>query len=362
MLRTKKLLGNHWKHESDFNTHEEYVNYIQSLPFSSQLKIAEANIPVAQRVLAAYYHDLKKFDESAIWWKKAAKNEDPLALLHETEESLIAEKIDQAKSFHASALNVIKKTNDIKFKKFVLEVANNISNKFVFSFFNLGLKKYEENKLEEAKELWKQAADLGSPAAAYNIAKLVKDENPKEAIYYSNLTLFLSQGPNADNSNELRAAAHNLLGTLLADSLSKEANYKELEEIVAHFKKAEAYEKDRGANENLNKFIRIIPDEEIKKTLLKETEVILFNNGIYKTISEMLSHPFISPTKTNNWLTYPDPRDEQKLSNEENEKNIKYLNKLTHSVYDSPLTQFSTNQSEQAKESEINQVIGFKKC
>jgi len=295
-----------WNDAASYQTQAEYIDYIQSLSLKTQQEMAHAGVVVAQRMLASYFHDQKDYDQSTYWWKKAAENNDPVAILHQADVCRLVKLPDDAQLCCDRALDAVNDCKDHDFVSFIKEIAADTLTRIAVLYFESGLELHRQKDVEGAKRCWIKAADLGEPSAAYNVATMFKTTRPKDAIHYLDLVLFLSQ--QADNINKYRADAHNMLGTILAEALPQQCKYNELLEIITHFRKAIAYKQDPSYQHNLDQLMKIVTDKSIWQQLMMDSEPLEYKNGIIKTTSETLSHPNMSKEQVETWLQYQDPR------------------------------------------------------
>lgn len=296
-----------WDQIGDHPSHASYIKYLQSLSLAEQIHKAKKNDVIAQRMLATHYYDQEEYETALFWGEKALANKDPITLIERANLYIQQGKFQEAKSTCNEALLQVHASIDKDFISAVVDIADETLMRVAVVLFNEGLKKHKAKDLVGALNDWKQASDF-DPNAAYNSALLLhKNHNLSEAIFYVKLALFLSTR-HVDKQN-FRGVAHNLLGMLLAEMLPKKCSYIELLEVVTHAQKAIAYSNgDKLYKSNLDGFMRSISDENIKNNLLKDSEVLSFKNGIFKTVSEMLSHPTKTEAETQVWLAYEDPR------------------------------------------------------
>ena len=104
-----------WKKPSDFKTESEFGKYFHTLPIETQIEMAEANIPVAQRHLASSYYVNGEHEKSISLLHKASANGDPVALLQEAQVNLMNEDFVQAKTYLLLAFAKIDESKDEEF-------------------------------------------------------------------------------------------------------------------------------------------------------------------------------------------------------------------------------------------------------
>src|SRR5262245_34261832 len=96
-----------YKLPSEFTSQSKFIEYFHQLPLETQLEMANANIPIAQRMVAAHFYDQKDFTTSQRWWHRAAENKDAVALLHQAEVAILIPDLEAVEQYYKSMLEAI---------------------------------------------------------------------------------------------------------------------------------------------------------------------------------------------------------------------------------------------------------------
>ena len=301
-----------WKKPSEFKTEAEFSDNFHALPIETQIKMADTNIPAAQRLLAVIYYAQREHEKSSALWAKAAANNDIVALLHEAKGNASKTKLELAKEQIERAAALLKTSQDNDFVAYMQPILKDRQTLISEEFFKDAVIYCHINDLETAKKSWQQAADLNHADAAYHLAKIAFSENNTEGVYhFANLALHLSY--QLKKPEVMRAAAHNFLALTKIEVTSfATANYDELFAIVSHLRKATVYDKNNQRYlDNIKKLLNEIDKvklDETSKHLLLDAIPYPLPNGIIKTLGEMFLIAKLSYKQEEVWSEYPDPR------------------------------------------------------
>lgn len=140
--------------------------------------------------------------------------------------------------------------------------------------------------------------------AAYYTATALVEKNPAKAEYYAKLALHLSK--NSENRDICRAAAHNLLASILKQKFGTKIQYSEYLDIISHVRLAIAYRDSETYQKNLQLLLEPL-DEKTARQLISDSEVLQLKNGCYKTMYDFLSHPNLGKEGADAWAEYQHP-------------------------------------------------------
>lgn len=300
-----------WHTPLEFKTEGEYQIYFQSLPFETQLAIAESGIAQAQRYVAGYYQKLKEYEKSGPWWEKACANNDPVALLHEGDLRLRLDALDESLKYYNRAQDAVQKSKDNEFKDCILKEVETSKIKLSVAYSANGIDLFPTNEAA-AKVCFEKSLTLcDHPASAYNLGLIqMNTKNYKTAAYNFRLALHFSA--KSETPNELRALCHYYLGRakLITLGNNETASYKTLLSIATHLHKAVTYGDKPMFVEEFNNFLDSIKDEEVKLSLQKDSTPLQLKSGIFKGAQELFSSNLNEATaqEKEDWKQYPDPR------------------------------------------------------
>ncbi|MDR3503648.1 MAG: hypothetical protein P4L79_13810 [Legionella sp.] len=303
MLSSKKdSPDNKWRDETSFSTQLDYIKYIQGQPFSVQLLMAEANLPVAQRLVASYYFDKKDFKAHLFWIKKSADNSDPMSLIMLADYHVAKNELDEAMTCADKAMVAAKNLTD----KNYLEHINSV---LTDTLFNIGLKSTQANAVDRAKKAWEKAVTFNCTASALNLIQLnIEANNFKEALFYTDLALYFSKDySKPEQQKEYRSECHMLRGIIKFEVLGEKVPYSDLLDVVSEFQKSIAYKKNERNTANLEQVLNGVSAEN-KSSLMEASQTLAFENGTYKTVTEVLHSAGKNKEEVAQWIEYQDPR------------------------------------------------------
>lgn len=136
-----------WRDEASFPTQLAYIEYIRAQPFATQLMMAKANLPAAQRLVALHYCDQNDMKQHLFWLKESAKNNDPMSLLTLANFSIQSNNIDEAIVLTDKVVELKKNLSDQDYIESINEILSDM-------FFNIGLQCAESKELDKAKKAW----------------------------------------------------------------------------------------------------------------------------------------------------------------------------------------------------------------
>lgn len=291
-----------WKNETDFATQSDYVNYLEKLSHVVLKHMAKQNIPVAQRILAAYYYDEKKSKKHVLWMTKSAENGDPVSSLMLAEHHTKNHKFDIALSLVDKTIAETKKITD---KEYYHHINGSIGSVLI----HIGLAGMDDEAFEYAKKALEKAIPYNFIVSTQKLTLLhLQMENSVQALHYADLALFFSKNiPDSDSRDAYRAECHLLRGIAQFQGFKPETAYSDYLAAISDFQISITYKKNEQNVNHLERAIARVSVEN-RTNLLSDSKTLKLENGLVKTWAEFIKTFGYTSDEFAVWLEYPDPR------------------------------------------------------